>query len=479
VSRVPVAAWVCAAIACLNAACWSLITPPFQVPDEPSHFAYVQSLAETGHRPSVAGFAFSPAEQVALEDLDQPSVQYSPQNQTISTAAQQLRLERDMAIPLSRVSPDAGLATTEPPLYYALETIPYLAGSDGTILDRLELMRLFSALNAGLAALFAYLFVREALPRERWAWAVGGLGVAFSPLLGLMSGAVNPDSLLCALSTMLFYLLARGFRRGLTPKLAACLGAVIAAGLVTKLSFIALTPGAVLGLLLLTRRAHRRSHRDAYRSLGVALIVTASPLLVYVADNLLTGRSTDLPLAGSITSILGNGSLLNASSYTWQFYLPRLPGMHDYFPGLFTLRQFWIDGFVGLYGWTDTVFPPWVYNAALIPLSLLGVLLLGGLFAARHRLLARAGELLSYTAITGGLLMLVGASDYLAYPRETGTFAQPRYLLPLIALYGAGLALAARGGGRRWGPVVGVSIVVLLIAHDIASQLLEVSRFYG
>jgi hypothetical protein len=76
-------------------------------------------------------------------------------------------------------------------------------------------------------------------------------------------------------------------------------------------------------------------------------------------------------------------------------------------------------------------------------------------------------------------LILIGASDYLAYPRETGTFAQPRYLLPLIALYGAGLALAARGAGRRWGPVVGAAIVVLLIAHDIASQLLEISRFYG
>ncbi|HXC23770.1 MAG TPA: hypothetical protein VNU28_04225, partial [Solirubrobacteraceae bacterium] len=43
-ARIPRAAWVCALIAFLNAACWSLVTPPFQVTDEPDHVAYVQEL---------------------------------------------------------------------------------------------------------------------------------------------------------------------------------------------------------------------------------------------------------------------------------------------------------------------------------------------------------------------------------------------------------------------------------------------------
>src|SRR3984885_8866114 len=46
--RVPRAGWTCALVASLSAVCWSLVSPPFQVPDEPSHFAYVQLLAETG-----------------------------------------------------------------------------------------------------------------------------------------------------------------------------------------------------------------------------------------------------------------------------------------------------------------------------------------------------------------------------------------------------------------------------------------------
>ncbi len=41
------AAWLFA-IAALNFACWALITPPFQAPDEVDHFAYTQSLVERG-----------------------------------------------------------------------------------------------------------------------------------------------------------------------------------------------------------------------------------------------------------------------------------------------------------------------------------------------------------------------------------------------------------------------------------------------
>jgi hypothetical protein len=48
IKRVPSAAWMCALIALLNGVAWSIITPPFQGRDEPSHFAYVQQLAETG-----------------------------------------------------------------------------------------------------------------------------------------------------------------------------------------------------------------------------------------------------------------------------------------------------------------------------------------------------------------------------------------------------------------------------------------------
>jgi 4-amino-4-deoxy-L-arabinose transferase-like glycosyltransferase len=478
--RIPTAAWVCAVVAFLNAACWSLITPPFQTPDEPSHFAYVQQLAETGALPTSGSATFSPAEEIALRALRQGQVYYSPQEHTIFTEAAQRRLQRDLALPEPRVGGGVGEASfSEPPLFYALQTIPYFAGSWGTILDRLALMRLLSALLGGVSALFAFLFVREVLPGARWAWTVGGLGVALAPLLGLMSGAVNPDAQLCAVSTALFYCLARGFRRGLTPKLAAATGAAIAIGFVTKLDFLGLIPGAALGLALLGARAARTSRRVAYRSLAVAVAVAASPICLDVVANLLAGRPAVGTLSSAASLTGARGSVFKEIGYIWQFYLPRLPGTHDYFPGLSTVRQFWVDGFVGLYGWLDTTFPAWVYRAALVPVGLLGIVLARALFANRGSLRRRIGELTVYAAMTAGLMVVVGASDYIESPQGTGSYAEPRYFLPLIALYGAALALAARGAGRRWGPVAGGCVVVVVIAHNFFSQLLEISRFYG
>jgi hypothetical protein len=78
-----------------------------------------------------------------------------------------------------------------------------------------------------------------------------------------------------------------------------------------------------------------------------------------------------------------------------------------------------------------------------------------------------------------GVLALVGAASYLSLPVKSAEYADPRYLLPMIALWGAVLALAARGAGRGWGPPVGALLVVLLLTHDIFSQLQTIARYYG
>jgi 4-amino-4-deoxy-L-arabinose transferase-like glycosyltransferase len=480
VRSVPSAAWACACIAILSAASWSILTPPFQAPDEPSHFAYVQVLAETGTLPKSTATVYSPEETAVLADLDHTPVRFNQAIGTISTAAQQRRLQRDMDAGLARGSADAGVATSEPPLYYALQTIPYELASGGTLLERLELMRLLSALLAGASALFVFLFLREALPAARWAWTVGGLCTALAPLLGFMSGVVNPDSLLCAISAALFYCLARGFRRGLTRGLGVAIGAAMALGFMTKLNFVGLVPGVLLALALLTRRAARTSRPAAYRSLAVALAIAASPIGAYALVNVLSNH----PVLGALSkgaSSTGrhSGSPLDELSYIWQFYLPPLPGMTDYFPGLFTTRQVWFDKSVGMYGWLDTYFPSWVYALALIPAGLIALLCGHELVRVRGAVRARAAELVSYGAIALGMLVLFGADSYLESELYRGSFSEPRYLLPLAVLFASVLALAARAGGRRWGPALGALLVLLILGHDVFSQLLVVGRFYG
>ncbi len=476
IRRVPRAAWLCALVACVNAVCWSLITPPFQVPDETDHYAYVEQLALTGRPPpSEVHGRYAADEALALGALHTNYVRLQPENRAIFTPAQQRALEFELGLAKNtpvRATGTAGVAAAEPPLYYLLELIPYELGSGGTVIDRVALMRLLTAAVAGLTALFVFLFVREALPGVRWAWSVGGMAVALTPMLGFMSGSVTPEALLYAVSAATFFCFARAFRLGLSPRRAAAIGAVVAVGLVTKLNFVGFLPGVALGLAVLVARLHGPARRRVYRALTIA-----SPFAIaLVAVAFASGRAHSAVVSKPIPT---HGTLLGRLNYIWQFYLPRLPGMPNDFPGIFTPRQIWFNGLVGLFGWLDTTFPEWVYEAALVPACLLALLCARALLAGRRTLRGRGWELATYAAMAFGLLMLVGLASYTGFPEFAGAYAESRYLLPLLAPMGAALALAARGAGRRWGPATGVAILVLFLAHDIFSQLQTIARYYG
>jgi 4-amino-4-deoxy-L-arabinose transferase-like glycosyltransferase len=481
---VPVAAWVCALVACLNAISWSFISPPFQVPDEHAHFAYVERIARTGHLPTSGAQEFPVDELLAIQDLKVGQVNLQPNHRPIGSMAEQEQLEADMAR-ARQISPPpgegpAGVAASEPPLYYAIEAIPYDLGTSGGVLDQLALMRLLSALMAGVTALFAFLFVRQLLPARPEAWTVGGLGVAFMPTLGFISGAVNPDSMLCAVSAAIFYVLARAFRHGLTRRLAIVVGALTAIGLLTKLNFLGLAPGVGLGLVLLAKRASRSvGMRSASVMFASGLAVASSPAVVYVVGNLLSHHQAFGLGSSVITVTVHHRSISSELSYIWQLFLPRLPGMHTDFADISPPRDLWFYGLVGQYGFQDTVFPRWVENLALLPAAALIALAAREILARKLALPHRAEELGVYLTMAVGLMALVGAISFLSFPAEAAGFPEPRYLLPLIPLFGAVLALAARGAGRRWGSAIGALIVTLFIAHDVFSQLQVIARFYG
>ncbi len=478
----PTPALVCMAVAFLSAASWSLISPLFQVNDEEAHFAYVQQLAEARQLPHASlTQLFSIEEETAMRDLHFNDLRLDGISHTIGARNQQARLTRELnADPARRGTGNAGVAASEPPLYYALETVPYAAGWWGSILARMELMRLFSALLGAGSALLVYLFLRELLPGARWLWAVGGLAAALAPLLGTMSGAINPDALLATVAAACFYLLARGFRRGLTRRLAVAIGAVIALGLLTKLNFIGLAPGALLGLLLLSARAARSAGVAVYRRLALVLLVLAAPIAAYAVlavvrdpvglERLWSTIPTPFPRRpGSVGEL----------SYVWQAYLPPLPGMSRIFPGVSVWREVWFPELLGYYGWDDIYFSDRVNELALIPALGIAALCARALIVSRGALRARVAEIAVYATMAAGLLVVIAISSYEVYPGGAMEYRLGRYMLPLLALAAAGVALAARGVGRRWGAVAGTLMVLLILAHDVFSQLLVIARYYG
>ena len=177
--------------------------------------------------------------------------------------------------------------------------------------------------------------------------------------------------MLFAVSAALFYCLARAFRRGLTPRLAVAIGVVIAVGFLTKLNFIGLVPGMVLAPASCSRGAARARRGAARPTAPLAAGARRSPRARSACTCVVNLLSDHAGLGSSRRASQPDrqdrGSLVEEVSYIWQLYLPRLPGMVDYFPGLSTIRQLWFDRAVGLYGWLDTTSPTWVYSVALIP----------------------------------------------------------------------------------------------------------------
>jgi 4-amino-4-deoxy-L-arabinose transferase-like glycosyltransferase len=479
--QIPTAAWICALVALLNAVTWSLIVPPFEGKDESDHFAYVEQIVENGSLPENGqpNGNYSLQEDLVLEGLHAGAVIHSPQGTSISTEAEQRALLKDNEAGASRRgSGEAGIATAEPPLYYVVQAIPYLLAR-GNILVELQLMRLVGALFGAMAALCTFLFLREILPRSPWAATVGALCVALEPLLAFMAGSVNPDSMLYPVSAAVFLCFARAFRRGLTLRLSVVLGVLLAIGFLTKLNFIGLAFGAYFGLAVLALREVRATGRRALRAPLLAAAVGVLPVAVYALRNLLSSHHT-LGSASAGGSLLAPGEIANLLSYIWQFYLPRVPGMTHYFEGVATYKDIWFDRSVGLYGWMDTMFSPWVDNVALIPAAAVALLFGRELVARRRALRARLPELSTYVAIVLGLLVLIGASSYDSdVLHHSPAFGEPRYLLPLLPLLGGVFALAIRAGGRRWAPAIGASLVVLLFGYDIVSQLQVIARYYG
>jgi hypothetical protein len=211
----------------------------------------------------------------------------------------------------------------------------------------------------------------------------------------------------------------------------------------------------------------------------VAGVIGLLPVAVYLLRNVLAGHPP-LGVASRNGSLLEPNTLFHLISYAWQLYLPRLPGMPQYFRGIATYKDIWFDRSVGLYGWMDTMFPAWVNNVALVPAAAVALLCGRELFARRKALRMRLPEFGVYATILVGLLALIGAWSYQGDVVERGAaFGEPRYFLPLLPLMGAVFTLAVRGAGRRWMPMVGVALVVLIFGYDIVSQLQVIARYYG
>jgi len=475
-------AWLAVALIALGQAwTWALLTPPFQSPDEPDHFAYVQYLAETGKAPSGEGPVQSSAAVLALDGVRTFSSIETPDSRPPWLASQEREWERRAALVPNR-DDDGGApgVSTGPhsPLYYGLLAPAYLAAGDSTF-SELTAARLLSAFFLAVIAACAFGIVREIVPR-RPALAVGaGLLVAFQPMLGFISGALNNDSGVNAAAALALYLTVRAMRRGLSARLGAALGAALVVMPLMKFSGFALVPVVLLGLAVVAVRELRSTRR-----LGPVpwLALAGTAALLFAVWSVASGAfdRTTFTTPGGATPVADTIALERIGgyiSYIWQVFLPELPGMNTHWGLRWPAFNIYVEGGFAAFGWQAVHFPPWVNRTIAAVLLLLLGAGIAALVRRRADIRGIAPELVVIALAPITLISAVHVSYYSEVPGPIGE--QGRYAFPVVTALAAA-ALAWVGAFRRslTGPLVTL-LVAAAIGLAAASQLLALTGFYA
>ena len=478
-----------ALVAFLNASSWALITPAFNAPDEPDHFAYGQYLATTGHSPARtpdARAAFSTDQTLAMNAVDLYGQSSSGVGRPPWLMAQQQAAERLRAAtphPSDNGGGATPAASPHPPGYYGLTALAYELVRSQSVFSQLTVMRLVSALLGALAAACAYGIVRELLPRRRFAAVVAGLLVAFHPMFSFMAGAINNDNGINAAAALSLYLLIRGLRRGLSWRLALALGATLAVAPLMKKTGYEIYPPAVIGVAGMVWRQHRLRDTRAWAALaGTFAAAQAGWALVLQPifyPSTVAGQHT-APPAAAVSSALTLAEHMPGRFlvYLWELFLPRLSFMGPLFPAGWPFFQIYVQRGWASFGWYTFDFPRWVYVVIVAAMAIVGLLALST--AVRNRLAVRQRrfELAVIALFPVSVLVAVEAAFFDPSGGRTVVAEQGRYIFPAITALAAIAVAGTFGLGRRWQVPLATTLVVAMIGMCYASQLLTLGSFF-
>ena len=437
---------------------WALAVPAWQVPDEDSHFAYVQTLVEQHKRPADNGRPITSSEQTLAQDASgfRRSYQRLETNPAWTADAQARWEEANAALDESNRDDGGGPASSRnnPPTFYLYSAIPYeIAG--GTVIDRLYAMRVWSVALLLLFAVSAWLLAGELAGRDRVAQLCAAALVGLAPMVTFISASVNPDAMMWPLWGLTTWFGVRCLRLGFTRRTAAGLVALAAATAAVKPVSVVLLPAVlwVFGVAYWRRRGARPLSRGLV--LGTVLGVVVMVLAVVLA-----------------LSPRGPAGL---TDYLWQFYLPELGGqVHIRQLDQWPLRDVWFEGVTGAFGWLEIRFPLAVSALLFLAMAGLGLLAFRGLRGRRDVPLVMF-LLLPLLVLIVGLHLI--EYRYIEFQREG--FIQGRYLLPLAPAAAAAAAAGIATLRRREQARVAGAIIGGLVLWQLGALAIMAARFYA
>jgi 4-amino-4-deoxy-L-arabinose transferase-like glycosyltransferase len=468
---------------------WAMITPPWQSPDSFTHYSYTESLATRFALPGRPGHnEASSSVLAAYRAAGVIPLQWSSPEVKPSWNPAAARVYRTASARLSR-SNGAGITPSQanPPLYYAYAAAAYLAVG-GDALDRVSAIQLAGVLLLLATVIGAWLLAGEVFGRRPLLQLTTAAVAGLQPMETFISTSVNPDALLVPLWTFWLWLGARVIKRGAPRRDVVALCAVTAAAILTKETAYAMLPPLVLALVLGWRARSAPGWREAAKTFGTAILVLYVPVQLWIIGANAGGRP-GLTVAPATASVSHSPSsfLLHFLDYVWQFYLPKFPGQATIHvttlpslpwprlqPGL-PVWNIWVREGWGVFGWVDIYMTNWVYVVLAVLTAAVAALGVAIVVRLRDRLALSLFAFFGLTLLS--LLAVVHEVEYQSLRANQGPFTQGRYVLPLVALFGLGVALIiSRLPPRARGPSCAVLLVGLLALQVLA--LGTVARTY-
>jgi hypothetical protein len=449
-------------VAIVAAIGWISALPPVQGPDEDSHVAYVQRVAETGDIPWTAVSPIGPDPGLPYSSELAYALTYGLVTPSWGNPfARPARTDADVRIWRSqdaKLGADAGAdggytpSMRNPPLYYLFEAAPYGLASGGSMFDRIFALRLGNLPALLAVVVFTWLLAGELFGTVRWLQTLAALAVGLQPQLLHMTAVVNPDVFLAAVWAAALYVMTVILKRGPTRGRLAWLAALAVASCLTQPRGLAIVLPAIV-LVAIVARVRTRPVIALAAAAGVV------GLVYYAVDG-----------DPSVERVRQFGS------YLWQFYLPQLPFMDASISPSYGIAQVF-DRFVGGFGMLEATFAAGALRGLKVAALVVAVLALAGLIARRREL--RLDIALVVGAAALGYLALLHAVAFRSLLTSTDPVITGRYLLPLLPFYGLAIALAVAWLPRRWAPVAGGAAVSCVLLLQLAAMGVLFERFYA
>ncbi len=208
---------------------YALVIPPWQTPDEPSHFAYVRFIAQNRRLPLSEIIPVDEEVVTSIAHFDFWTLRYHALRPVSLDDAQEFRV-----------------ASRHPPLYYLLGALLLIPLTDQDVICQLYVLRLISVLVAALTVLVAFRATKMLFPGDPILPLTVSAFIAFLPMHSFMSASVNNDNLAELIGSLLIYLLLRIIRDGMSCFKGLGLTILLVAGYFTKRTTLFTIPLVVI-----------------------------------------------------------------------------------------------------------------------------------------------------------------------------------------------------------------------------------------